>query len=139
MKTFNLKINEWDSVFYEGKVQSVQIPLEDGLYGILANHENTISCIVPGLIKIVDDDGSTLYASVSQGMLKIEKGNVLLLVEAAEHPDDINENMVNREKRKASDALTHRLNKREYNAATIAIAKATSRLRLKNLNNYNNR
>ena len=42
--------------------------------------------VIPGLLKFMDEEGNWQEASVSDGMMRIEDGEVLILVDAAEWP-----------------------------------------------------
>ena len=50
MRTFHVDILAADKPFYRGDCQSLQIPIGNGQYGILAEHCNAIAAIVPGTI-----------------------------------------------------------------------------------------
>lgn len=56
MKTFNLKILAADKYIYDGPCKSLQVPIFDGLYGILPGHSAMLSSIKPGKIFADIDD-----------------------------------------------------------------------------------
>lgn len=89
MNTFNLDVFASDKPFFGGECVSMVIPVINGQYGIQAMHSNLIVAVVPGMMKIVPADGETIFASVSEGLAKIENNHVLLLVNTAEHPEEI--------------------------------------------------
>ena len=91
MNEFNLHIIEADKDFFEGKCVSLVIPTTEGMYGIQAMHENLVAAIDIGVIKYTLPDGTRCHAAVSNGMVKVENNNVLILVESCEDPDDIDE------------------------------------------------
>ena len=45
MNTFYLKVICSDKVFYEGKCQNLVLPMEDGLFSVLAHHENMVVAV----------------------------------------------------------------------------------------------
>ena len=45
MSTFNLRIYAADNIFFEGECEHIMLPTDDGLYGILSNHRNTIAAV----------------------------------------------------------------------------------------------
>jgi F0F1-type ATP synthase epsilon subunit len=91
MKTFMTHIYEADNTFFEGELISLVVPVADGLYGILADHQNTVMAVSTGMVKYTLPDGTEKIAAVSDGMLRVENNDVLILVDAAEHPEEIDE------------------------------------------------
>ena len=89
MNTFKAHIYAADRVFFEGDCESMIVPTEDGQYGIWAGHSNVISAVVPGIMTFRVPGKKDEIAAVSSGLVKIENNDVLLLVDSAEHPEDI--------------------------------------------------
>ena len=79
-------------MFYEGPCESLVVPTVLGQHGILANHSNMISALVPGTLMYRIPGKDMAMAAVSSGLVKIEDGDVLVLVDSAERPEDIDEN-----------------------------------------------
>lgn len=130
MKEFELSILAADRPFYVGKCVSLIVPTLDGKYGVLANHSNTISAIVPGLLEFKLPTGEARTAAVSEGMIKIENNEVLILVDSAERPEDID---VNRARIAAENAKEQLLQKKsivEYRSASASLARALNRLKI---------
>ena len=88
MNTFRTRIIEADDTFFDGELESLTVPAADGEYGVMANHENLVVAIIPGIVRYRTADGQDLVASVSDGMMRIEDNDVLILVDSAEHPDE---------------------------------------------------
>ena len=109
MNTFELHILAAERSFYEGPCESLVLPLTEGMYGIQANHLNMIAGIVPGEITFRVPGKSDEHASCSRGMVKVKDNVVTVLVDTAEHPDEID---VNRAKRAADEAKEVLLQKR---------------------------
>lgn len=130
MKRFNLSIYASDRVFYEGPAEYVNIPTPDGMYGILADHTNTICSIVPGRLTVSIADVKE-EVIVSKGLFKIEEGDVLVLVHTCERPDEIDEKRAQRAKAEAERKLKQKLSKQEYHEAEAALARALNRLKNK--------
>ena len=80
MKAFSVHILAADHAFFEGECTSLVLPTVDGQYGVLAGHSNAIGAIVPGTLTCRTAAGETLYAAVSAGLVKVEDGEVLVLV-----------------------------------------------------------
>lgn len=134
MNTFTLEVLAAERTFYSGPCKSLVIPLSDGQYGIQANHSNTFAAIVPGELKITLPDGQEMIAAVSQGMVKIENNHVLILVDTAERPDEIDENRAKNSAAQAKEAILQKKSIQDYYAAQAKMARAINRLRVKKHN-----
>lgn len=131
MKTFKTHILAADSIFYDGECESLIIPTTDGQYGILADHSNVISAIVPGIMTYKVPGKESEIAAVSSGLVKIESNEVLVLVDSAEHPDEIDAKRAKRAADAAKEALLQKQTMREYRSAQVTLARAVTRLRVK--------
>ena len=130
MKSFKIHILEADNTFYEGEFESLMVPTSNGQYGVLAGHSNTITAIVPGIMTYRTPGGEDLLASVSAGLLKIENNDVLVLVDAAERPEDIDANRARRLADAAKEAMLQKKSILEYRAAQTNLSRAIAQLRL---------
>ena len=130
MKSFKIHILEADNTFYEGECESLMVPTSNGQYGVLAGHSNTITAIVPGIMTYRTPGGEDLLASVSAGLLKIENNEGLVLVDAAERPEDIDANRARRLADAAKEAMLQKKSILEYRAAQTNLSRAIAQLRL---------
>ncbi|MBP3806788.1 MAG: ATP synthase F1 subunit epsilon [Eubacterium sp.] len=131
MDLFNAKIIEADSTFYSGTMQSLVVPTIDGQYGVLAHHQNLMVAVIPGLLKFMDEEGNWQEASVSDGMMRIEDGEVLILVDAAEWPYEIDAERVRQKEAAAREAMLQKRSVREYTLAEASLKRAISRMKIK--------
>lgn len=131
MDTFQVRILAADDSFFEGNCQFMVIPTSDGALGILAHHSNMIAAVVPGELRFQPDDGALRTASVSAGLVKVENNEVLVLVDAAERPEDIDVNRAKRAADEAREALLQQKSRQEYKRAQANLARAISRLRVR--------
>ena len=131
MSSFKVHILAADESFYEGECESLVVPTSNGQYGIWANHANTISAIVPGEMLYRLPGGQEQRAAVSSGMVKIENNEVLVLVDSAERPEEIDANRAKRAADAAREALLQKQSFREYHEAQVTLARAIARLRVK--------
>ena len=130
MNHFGLRIYESDGVFYEGEAIKVTIPAHDGEYGIWAGHENVVMAVVPGILRYTDFEEKTHLASVSNGMFRVDDGEVLVLVETAEHPEEIDVERARRKEKAARDAMQEKKSLREYRLAEMQLKRELVRLKL---------
>ena len=131
MKSFSLRILAADHVFYEGECISLIVPTEQGQYGVQAQHSNMIAAIVPGLLTYRCSEAETRVAAVSSGILRVEANDVLVLVDSAERPEDIDTIRSRRRAEEAMEILLQKKSQQEYQAAQATLARALNRLRIK--------
>ena len=89
MKTFPLRVLAPERTFFDGACTSLTVPSIDGIYGLMAQHEDIVLAVVPGKLTLRDADGVEQIAAVSEGVLKMEHGEALVLVDTIERPEEI--------------------------------------------------
>ena len=77
----------------------------------------------------------TKIAAVSSGLIKIENNEVLVLVDSAERPEEIDANRAKEAADAAREALLQKQSIREYRTAQTNLARAIARLRVKGSSN----
>lgn len=131
MDVFKLVVLAAEKPFFEGECISLVFPTVDGQYGIQAKHSNMIAAIVPGELRITTPTGLQAIAAVSEGLIKVENGQVLLLVDTAERPEEIDVNQAKHSIEQAKEAILQKMSIQDYHAAQAKMARALSRLRVK--------
>lgn len=132
MDTFKLVVLASDKPFYEGECESLEVPTADGQYGVLAHHMNQIAAIVPGMLKYrAPGETDFKIAAVSQGLIKIEDNEVLILADTAERPEEIDINRAKRDAAEAQEAILQKKSIQDYQSAQAKMARAINRLRVK--------
>ena len=128
MKEFRIKILAADKTLYEGPCVSVTVPLSDGYMGILAGHSNMVSAVVTGIMSYrTGEEAEPVRAAVSNGLLKVENGEVLVLVDSAEMAKDIDIVRAQKAADAARDKLLREQSKLEQMAAEADLARAINR------------
>ncbi|MFQ9933581.1 MAG: ATP synthase F1 subunit epsilon [Lachnospiraceae bacterium] len=130
MSTFELKIIASDREFYNGYAESLVIPVEDGEKAILAHHENMVIATVIGELRFTRDDGAKEEAVVGYGFTRIMNNRVLVLVDSAEHPDEIDVRRAQEAEERAKEKLRQKQSIREYYHSQASLARAMSRLKV---------
>ena len=125
MEPFQVQILAADHPFYAGACYSLALPTSDGMRGIRAGHSNMITAIVPGILRYQIEE------NVFRGLAKVENGEVLVLVDTAERPEDIDTKRAQRDIDAAREALLQKRSIQEYRAAQATLARAINRLRVK--------
>lgn len=133
-ESFRLSILAADKAFYKGDCLSLVIPTTEGSYGVMAKHMNMIAAIVPGILKAVLWDGNKqneVRLAVTEGIIKIENNDVLVLVDSLERPEEIELARAERELQAAKAALNKKSSDLEHSLAAAKLARALNRIRAK--------
>ena len=117
MRTFQMHLLEADKVFFEGECESLVVPTTVGQYGILAGHSNMISAVVPGVLSYRAPGKEWRTAAVSEGMVKVEGNDILVLVDSAEYPEEIDAKRAQRAADEAKEAILQKRSVRAYRTA----------------------
>lgn len=129
--TFSLRILAAERPFYEGECEYLCVPARLGQCGIMAHHMNCVMAIKPGELHYIAPGQEAVYGWVSGGIIKIENNEVLMLVDTAEHPEEIDINKAKREEAEAKEAILQRRSINEYKLAQAELARAASKLRVR--------
>ena len=129
MDSFKLQIMASDHMVFDGDAQSVSLPTTEGSVGILAHHSNIIMAVVPGEITYRAADGREETVIVSDGLLKVENGEVMILVDTAERPDEIDEARAQRAEERAREELKRANTNRDIALASAELSRAMNRIR----------
>lgn len=95
----------------------------------MAHHRNMIVAVVPGTLYYTVPDHQKKMAAVSNGMVKVEDNEVLVLVDSAEQPEDIDAIRAKREADEAKEEILQKRGMQEYHLAQARLARAINRLK----------
>ena len=73
----------------EGQVEEVSAIGPLGEFGVLADHINFITSLVPGVLEARLPDGETMHWVVSGGLAEVKDGVMTVLASSAESPESI--------------------------------------------------
>ncbi len=127
---FQLDILAASVPFFRGKCASLVLPTTDGEYGVLAGHSKAVGAVCAGEVRFETEDGEMRRAAVAPGVFKIDGDRVLLLLDAAERPEDIDVNRALRAREEAEEQLRQKRSMAEYQIAQGNLARALNRLRV---------
>lgn len=134
--TFYLNIVASDKVFFAERCQALIVPLADGAKEVLPHHENMIIALTTGETKIKTVDGSWIRAVTGDGFIQIMNNRVKMLVDTAEHPEEIDVRRAQEAKERAEEQLRQKKSIVEHSHSEASLARALTRLRLSD--KYNN-
>lgn len=137
MATFKLHFMASEHMVYDGDAESVSLMTTEGSIGILAYHSNLIMAVVPGIVEYVPagEDAKAAGKSgkqvivVSDGLLKVENNEVMILVDTAELPEEIDEARARRAEEQAREALRRANSNRDVALASAELSRAMSRIK----------
>lgn len=127
MEKFILNITASSGEFYQGYCESLTLPTGDGVYGVQAGHNPVLVALHMGIAKFTVD-GETREVLVGDGIAEVTPTFVLLLVDSAERPEDIDRNRAEAARIRAEERLQHKQSMHEYYQNKIALDRAMQRL-----------
>ena len=127
MNSFILNITASSGEFYQGSCESMVLPVKDGVYGVQAGHSPVLVAIHMGMLRFTVD-GETREILVGDGIAEVTPTFVLLLVDSAERPEDIDKNRAEAARIRAEERLQHKQSTHEYYQTKLALDRAMQRL-----------
>ena len=146
MNKFMLNITASSGEFYQGDcedlvlptgdgVYGVQaghnpvlvLPISDGVYGIQAGHSPVLVAIHMGILHF-EVNGEARDILVGDGIAEVTPAYVMVLVDSAERPEDIDKNRAEAARIRAEERLQHQKSMHEYYQSQIALQRAMQRL-----------
>lgn len=128
---FDMKILAAGNPFYTGACESLIVPTSQGKYGIMARHSNIIIAMIPGALFYRPPGQKTKIVAVTNGLIKVENNQVLVLADSIEYPEDIDANRAKHAADEAREVIRQGRSTKAYYAAQARLARAANRLRVK--------
>ena len=129
MSNIRLEIISAERVVYAEDVDMVIAPGVEGTLGILPNHAPLLTVLDTGELRIVKDGNETTMV-VSKGFLEVLGNKVIILADAAERADEIDEQRAQTAMRKAQEALEERRPDMDLEIAVAALRRSQARLKV---------
>lgn len=126
---FRVHILASDRDFFDGNCVSLRLPTIDGELGIMARHFNAVTALIPGEIWYRLPDGTERTAAISHGLLRVEDNHVLILVDSAEHPEEIDTARARRAAERAKEIMLQSKSWQEYLQTQASLSRAMNRLK----------
>jgi F-type H+-transporting ATPase subunit epsilon len=129
-KLFNLEVHTPYRLFYTGKVEAIVVTLIDGEIGVYADHTFLTAPVVTGILKIKDQEGQWKQAFTTEGILEVSGHRTVLVVDAAEWPQEIDRDRALAAKERAEELLETAMFRFETDNAKANLKRALTRLKL---------
>ena len=126
-----VEIVSQDRPVFEGEVDIVVAPGEDGVMGILPHHAPLLTTLKAGELKVRYQGREEVFA-ISGGVMEVQPNIVTVLADAAERSDEIDISRAEEARRKAEASLAAGLpaNSEAYLAADAALRRSNLRLQV---------
>ena len=127
MNKFMLNITASSGEFYQGDCEDLVLPPGDGVYGVQAGHNPGLVAIHRGILHF-EVNGEARDILVGDGIAEVTPAYVMVLVDSAENPEDIDKNRAEAARIRAEERLQHKQSMHEYYQSKIALDRAMQRL-----------
>ena len=119
MNKFMLNITASSGEFYQGDCEDLVLPTGDGVYGVQAGHNPVLVAIHMGILH---------FEVNGESIAEVTPAYVMVLVDSAERPEDIDKNRAEAARIRAEERLQHQKSMHEYYQSQIALQRAMQRL-----------
>jgi len=134
MNTFELSVIATNRVFYKGMCRQIVVSSTDGSRGIMANHESAVVAVVAGETRIQTENGEWITAVTGIGYAQVGDNKVLLIVDFAERPEEVDERMALQALEEAQEEMRQKQSLMEFHISQAKMARAMARLSVKKKN-----
>jgi F-type H+-transporting ATPase subunit epsilon len=130
VNAFKLEIYTPYRLFHSDEVQALVLKISDGEIGVYAGHSLFTAPIVTCAARIRDKSGAWKSAFLANGIIEVKKTKTVLLVNAANWPDEIDVERAQAAKAGAESVLETSSFKFERTAAKEKLIRAETRLQV---------
>ena len=127
---FNFEVHTPYRLFFSGKAQAVTLSLIDGEIGVYAHHSPFTAPVVTSVLRIKDGNGEWRSAFITDGILEVKDHKNVLMVDAAEWPEEIDRERALAAKQQAEKDLEAAHFKFEIDKAKSKLRRADYRLKV---------
>ena len=114
---------------YSNDVDVLTAPGVEGELGILPNHAPLMTALQPGEI-MLRKDGEETYLAVTGGFMEVIANRVMILADACERDDEIDEQRAQVAVQRAQERLSNRTSDLDLERAVAAVRRAEVRVRI---------
>ncbi len=122
-----LEITTAERQVYGEEVDMLIAPGIDGQLGILPRHAPLMTMLQPGELTI-RRNGADTYFAVTGGFMEVLGDRVIILADACEHSDEINEERAQEAMRRAQERIASRPTDMQMQRALTSLRRAQARM-----------
>lgn len=126
-----LEIVTAERLVYSDEVDIVVAPGMEGELGILPHHAPLLTILQPGELRIHKTGEEDVYMAVTGGFLEVTGNRVIVLADAAERSEEIDEERAQEALRRAEERLERREEGQDLQRALASIRRSRLRLDVK--------
>lgn len=127
--TMHVNIVSSNKEIFSGPAEMVSATGEMGELGILPRHNQLLTRLKPGQVRVKVPDGEEQIFYVSGGFLEVQPHVVTVLADTSTRARDLDEAAIMAAKQHAEELLTNRQSDYEYARAQAELAEAAAQLR----------
>ncbi|MCP4093667.1 MAG: ATP synthase F1 subunit epsilon [Planctomycetes bacterium] len=128
--TLTLRIVSPEATVLDAEVRSVQIPGEDGLFGVLPRHATMVATTDSGLLRATTANGEEIEYVIHGGFCEVRDNVVTILSRSAEKAEDIDLERAQKAAKRARDIMRSDDAEMDLTRALAALRRAMIRERL---------
>jgi F-type H+-transporting ATPase subunit epsilon len=126
---FNFEVHTPYRPFFSGKAQAITLTLVDGEIGVYAHHSPFTAPVLSCVLRIKDSKGVWRCAFITGGILEVKDHKTVLIVDAAEWPEEIDKERALAARNRAEESLKTARLKFEIDNAKSELRRAMFRLK----------
>lgn len=115
--------------FFIGRAEAITLSLTDGEITVYAQHSAFTAPVTSCILRLKDDKGKWRSAFITDGILEVKEHKNVLMVDAAEWPQDIDPDRARAAKQKAEESIRAADHKYEIINAQAKLRRAEFRLK----------
>ena len=131
MSTLRLEILTIERKLFDEQVNMVIAPGSEGVLGILPRHTPLLTALTYGELQIKRDNQADEFFAIGGGFMEVLPDHVIVLADAAEQADEIDEARAEAAQQRAEELLARAKEQKELDAARAEAALSRSIIRLK--------
>ena len=128
MATFKLEIVTPEKMVFSGEVSAVLAWGVEGQLGILPHHAPLMTMLQPGDL-VIKKGSEEDYLTISGGFLEVRPDKVIVLADACERAEEIDETRAEEAKKRAQEALKEAKAPADLAAAEASLRRSLARLK----------
>ena len=127
---FNFEVHTPYRPFFSGKAEAIILTLMDGEIGVYAHHSPFTAPVLSCMLRLKDSKGAWRCAFITDGILEVKDHKNVLMVDAAEWPEEIDKESALTAKNRAEESLKTAQLKFETDNAKKELRRAENRLKV---------
>lgn len=128
--TVHLDVVSAETSIFSGLVKTIQVTGSEGELGILPGHTPLLTMLMPGMVRLVNQNGDEETIYINGGVLEVQPDSITVLADTAIRAEDLDEQAALDAKKRAEEHIANPSADFEYAEAAVELAEAIAQLRL---------